>query len=100
MQVAAGAAMGARQQQFASLLVVQVDVRIQTSERTGDLVYDLINELVEVKDGANFLSCLLQLKEILHLIQIKEARVRGKRCREVWIGCHGSAPNTITYNQR
>jgi hypothetical protein len=51
-------------------LVVQVDVRIQTSEGAGDLVYDLINELIEVKDRADFLSGLLQLEEILHLIQI------------------------------
>jgi hypothetical protein len=76
-------------------LVVQIDVRIQTSKRTGNLVYDLINELIEVKDGADFLSGLLQLEEILHLIQIKRGRVRGRRCCEVWTGCHRvSAPNT------
>ena len=78
VELAAGAAMGAHQRQFAALLVVQVDVRIQTSEGAGDLVYDLINELIEVKDGADFLSGLLQLEEILHLIQIKQGRVRGK----------------------
>jgi hypothetical protein len=83
---AAGAAVGTHQRQFAPLFVVQVNVRIQTSEGTSDLVYNLINQLVKVKDGADFLSGLLQLEEILHLIQIKQARVRGKWCCEVWTG--------------
>ena len=48
VELAAGATMGTHQRQFAALLVVQVDVRIQTSEGVGDLVYDLINELIEV----------------------------------------------------
>jgi hypothetical protein len=78
-------------------LVVQVDVRIQTSEGAGDLVYDLINELIEVKDGADFLSGLLQLEEIFHLIRIKQGRVRGRPCCEVWTGCHKARPKYRTY---
>jgi hypothetical protein len=62
---------------------VQIDVRIQTTEGTGDLIHDLIYKLVEVKDGVDFLRGSLQLEEILHLIQIKGARVRGKGNREV-----------------
>ena len=69
-ELAAIAAMGARERQFAALWVVEVDVRIQTPEGAGDLVYDLIDELIEVKDGADFLSCRLQLEKILYLIQI------------------------------
>ncbi|MGA2103512.1 MAG: hypothetical protein ABSG34_20535 [Candidatus Sulfotelmatobacter sp.] len=70
VQLAAGAAVGAHQRQFAALLVVQIDVRIQTSEGAGNLVHDLINELIEVENGVDFLSGLLQLQKILHLIQI------------------------------
>jgi hypothetical protein len=70
MELAAGAAMGAHKREFTALLVVQVDVRIQASEGVGDLVDDLINELIEVKDRADFLSGLLELQEVLHLIQI------------------------------
>ena len=93
MELAAGAAMGTRKRQFASLFVVQVDVRIHTSERTGYLVHHLIHELVEVKDRADFLSGLLYFEKILDLIQIQQAGGRGKWCSEIWTGCHGSTPD-------
>jgi hypothetical protein len=70
---AACTAMGARKRQFATLFVVQVDVRIHTSERSGYLVHNLIHELVEVKNRADFLSGLLHLEKIFHLIQVKIA---------------------------
>ena len=99
-EVAATAAMSAHQRQFAALLVVQVDVRIQTSERTGNLVYDLIDQLIEVKDGADFLSGLLQLEKILHLIEIEQGRVRGRQCGEIWTGGHRVYSKYTTYGKR
>src|SRR6202167_1275190 len=42
VEFAAGAAVGTYQQQFAALLIVQVDVGIQASEGASDLVDDLI----------------------------------------------------------
>jgi hypothetical protein len=83
VDLAARAAMGAHQQQFAALLVVQVDVSIETAEGTGDLIDDLIDKLVEVKDRVDFLRGPLQLEEIIHLIEIEGSRVRGKEYREV-----------------
>ena len=94
-QFASGATVGADQRQLAALLVVQVDVRIKASKRPGNLVYDLVDELIEVKDGADFLGSLLQLEEILHLIKHKQGRVRGSGCGGVWTGCHGSAPGML-----
>ena len=98
VEFAAGAAMGAHQRQFAALLVVQVDVGIQTSEGTGDLVHHLIHQLVEIKDGADFLSGLLQLEEILHLIEIKGARVRGSCVVRFGLAAMGHS-ETLTHKQ-
>src|SRR5208282_6257393 len=100
VELAAGAAMGTHERQFAAFFVVQVDVGIQASEGLGDLVDDLINQLVEVKDGTDFLSGLLQLEKLVYLIEMKRARVGGKRCREAWTGCHGSAPGKRLPNHR
>jgi hypothetical protein len=79
---------------------VQVDVRIQASEGAGDVVYDLIDELIEVKNRADFLRGLLQLEEILHLIQIQQRRVRRRRYREVWTGGHRVCSKYRTYKNR
>jgi hypothetical protein len=73
-KLAAAAAVSAHQGQFAALFVVKIDVRIQASEGMGDLVHDLIDEPVEVKDGADFLSGFLQLEKLLDLIEIKGVR--------------------------
>ena len=59
--------MGAGQKQFPALFVVQVDIGLDAAERRRQIIYDFVDQPVEVKDRADLLRRLLQLQQILDL---------------------------------
>ena len=78
------AAMYTGQHQFAILGFMQVDVEFHAAERAGNVVHDLVDEFVQVENGADLLRCFLQLQQFLN------ANV-GKSSYDVRAGLNGDA---------
>ena len=65
--------------QFAMRFVVQIEIGLHASECAGDVVYDVVDQLVEIKDGGYLPRPLLQLEEMFDLFGVYGADADGIR---------------------
>ena len=63
--VVKGATTHAGKLQFAAFFVMQVKVRFDATECAGNVVYDLVDQKIEVEDGSDLRDPLLQLEQVL-----------------------------------
>src|SRR5260370_38941433 len=62
------AAVDAGQHEFLAMLLIQVDVRFQRSERTRYLVYDAVDKLIQIEERTDPLGGFLQPEQIIHYL--------------------------------
>ena len=63
--------------QFAMRFVVQIEIGLHASECAGDVVYDVIDQLVEIKNGGDLPRPFLQLEEMFNLFWVYGRTLTG-----------------------
>ena len=84
------AAANSREHQLLIRFVMQINCGFETAKRLRNFIHDLVDQFVEIKDGADLLRCLLQLNQVLDLLnmQIANRGVIGAHYRGT--GSHGN----------
>jgi hypothetical protein len=77
--VAGAAAVDTGKNDLIMAVIAKINVGFDTSEGDRDIVYDLVDELVEIEDGADFLGCFLHAKQVINLILPQGVR-RTEEC--------------------
>ena len=77
-----GATLHSGQYHFAVFRLMQVHADVDASERTRNVVDDLVDQLIQVENRIDLLRRLLQFEKLMHTI-------RRERCQQIVAGLEG-----------